>query len=131
MADVFTKEERSRVMSRIRSKNTKAELILKDYLKGTYLRYQPKIRGKPDFGNKSKKIAVFVDGCFWHKCPKCFKAPKTNKKYWNPKIDRNVQRDKEVNRKLRKDGWKVLRFWEHDVKKNSEKIAKKIAQILR
>lgn len=70
-------------MSHIRSKNTRPELNLKELLAGTRLRYQPKIPGKPDFGLKGLKIAIFVDGCFWHKCPKCFVKPKTNAKFWS------------------------------------------------
>jgi len=57
-----------------------------------------------------------VDGCFWHKCPKCFKQPKSNKEYWVPKIQRNVQRDKEQNLYLKRNAWKVIRIWEHDIK---------------
>ena len=117
-------------MSRIRSKGTKAELILKGALVGLHLRYQPNIYGKPDFGNKSRKIAVFVDGCFWHKCPKCFKKPKSNVKYWAPKIEKNVQRDRKINQYLKKDGWIVVRFWEHQVVKNPEKCASKVGKIM-
>ena len=124
MADVFSKETRSQIMSKIKGKNTKPELMLKEFLKGTYLRYQPNIYGKPDFGLKNRKIAIFVDGCFWHKCPKCYKAPSSNKKFWKKKIERNIRRDKKVNRILRKEGFKVIRIWEHDIKKKSFNIDK-------
>ncbi len=131
MADIFSKETRSRVMSKIRSKNTKGELLLKEYLKGNYLRFHPSIYGNPDFGDKKRKIAVFVDGCFWHKCKKCFIAPKSNKKYWLPKLERNVKRDKKVNLELKKQNWKVIRFWEHQIINNPEKSAAKINMLLK
>ena len=86
MTDKHTKEQRSYNMSRIRSTHTKIELDFKPLLIGTYLRYQPKILGKPDFGSKKYKIAVFIDGCFWHKCSKCYIQPKSNRKFWISKI---------------------------------------------
>ena len=127
MPDKITKEQRSYIMSQIRGTKTKPELIVKDSIDGRKLRYQPKgIPERPDFANKTKRIAVFIDGCFWHKCPRCYKPPKSNKKYWKAKIERNTNRDKDVNRKMRKDGWTVLRFWEHQVKKNPAQVAKRI-----
>jgi DNA mismatch endonuclease, patch repair protein len=118
--DVFDKETRSRIMSRIRGSKTKPELKIKRLMNLLEFSYQPKgIYGKPDFANKKLKIAVFVDGCFWHKCPKHYKEPKSNKKYWIPKIKRNVARAKEVEKILRCAGWKVIRIWEHDIRKIS------------
>ncbi|MCX6707534.1 MAG: very short patch repair endonuclease [Candidatus Woesearchaeota archaeon] len=131
MADVFSKETRSKIMSKIRSKNTAGELLLRKCLKGTNLRFHPSVYGRPDFGNAKRKIAVFVDGCFWHKCKKCFIAPKSNKKYWIYKIEGNVKRDKEVNSELKKQDWKVIRFWEHQVIDNPQKCADKIKMILK
>jgi len=132
MPDCFTKEKRSEVMSKIKSKNTKAELILRKFLWKNKLRYMlhQNLPGKPDIVFKSKKVAIFVDGCFWHKCPKCYKEPKSNKKYWIPKINKNVKRDKANNLKLKKDGWKVLRFWEHEIKKDLDSVSKKIIKQL-
>ena len=102
-------------MSRIRGKNTKPELICKKRLKG--FKYQPKnLFGDPDFINYKKKTVVFIDGCFWHKCPKHFIKPKSNKIYWLSKIERNVLRDKEVTFAYRKSGWKVKRIWGHELK---------------
>lgn len=112
--DNLTKEQRSFCMSRIRSKNTKPEL--KHKAKNLNLEYQPNIFGNPDFINWKKKIIVFIDGCFWHKCSKHFIAPKSNKKYWLPKLERNVLRDKEVNFAYKNSNWKVLRIWEHNLK---------------
>ena len=127
LADKITKEQRSYIMSQIRGTRTKPELIVKENIDGRKLRYQPKgILERPDFANKAKKIAVFIDGCFWHKCPRCYKEPKSNKKYWKAKIERNTKRDKYVNRKMKKEGWTVLRFWEHQVKENMAQVVKKI-----
>ena len=131
MPDKITKEKRSYIMSRIRGTRPKPELIVKDSIDGRKLRYQPKgIPERPDFANKTKRIAVFIDGCFWHRCPKCYKPPKSNKKYWKAKIERNTKRDKDVNRKMRKEGWTVLRFWEHQITKNHQQAIGKIIQEL-
>ena len=125
--DTVSKKQRSYIMSQIRGTKTKPELIVKENVDGRKLRYQPKgIPERPDFAIKTKKVAVFIDGCFWHKCPRCYKPPKSNKKYWKAKIERNTKRDRHVNRKMRKEGWTVLRFWEHQVKKNEFYVLKKI-----
>ena len=116
MTDVLTKKQRSYNMSRIRSKNTKPELILKNFLKRKKFEYQNKIYGKPDFINFREKVVIFVDGCFWHKCEKCFKEPSTNKKFWLNKINNNIRRDKEVKRNYSNSGFKVIRIWEHSLK---------------
>lgn len=126
MTDMFTKEKRSEIMSKIRGKNTGPELILKSLLDGRIFRYQPKVYGNPDFASKKHKIAVFIDGCFWHGCPKCNRTPDRNAEYWHAKIHRNKLRDKKITKKLKARGWKVLRFWEHDVNKNPEEVHGKI-----
>ena len=87
------------------------------------------IFGKPDFVFPEVKIAVFVDGCFWHGCPKHANAPKNNREFWRQKIDANKKRDQKVNRRLRSEGWSVQRIWEHDIK-NPERCAKKILRAL-
>ena len=118
MTDVHTPKQRSYNMSRIKASETKLELKLKKFFKILGFVYQPKnIYGKPDFAHRKEKIAVFLDSCFWHKCPKHYKKPSTNKKFWVEKINKNAIRDKKVTRKLKKGGWKVLRIWEHDIKK--------------
>jgi DNA mismatch endonuclease (patch repair protein) len=108
---------RSQIMSRIRGDNTKPEIMMMSHLEAMAIRYeyQPKMEGKPDFYLPGYEIALFVDGCFWHGCPKHFKLPKTNKAFWKNKIDRNKERRKEVRRALRKLGIKVVRVWEHDL----------------
>jgi len=118
MTDVHTKEQRSYNMSRIRASETKPEIKIRNMMKSLGFKYQSKnIYGKPDFIHKKEKIAVFVDGCFWHKCPKHFKIPKSNRKFWSDKINKNTERDKMVTKNLRKNGWKVIRVWEHEVMK--------------
>lgn len=131
MPDKFSKKTRSKVMSKIRSKNTFAETVLKKGLKGLHLRQHPKIYGNPDFGNKKRKIVIFVDGCFWHKCPRHYKEPKSRKKYWLPKLERNVVRAREVNATLKKMGWKVVRLWEHEIQSNMPRCIQKIEKKLK
>ena len=106
MADVFSKKKRSEIMALIRSKNT-----------------------KPDIVFVSKKVAVFVDGSFWHG-HRLKNGQALPRKYWLPKIKRNMERDKEVNLELKKMGWKVIRVWEHDLKKNQKKTLDTIMRIL-
>lgn len=112
--DNLTKEQRSYCMSRIRSKNTKPELKYKEKVLGFI--FQPKAFGSPDFISYKKKIVIFIDGCFWHKCPKHYVGPKSNKSYWLPKLERNEIRAKEVNLTYETAGWKVARIWEHELK---------------
>ncbi|MBU0627626.1 MAG: very short patch repair endonuclease [Nanoarchaeota archaeon] len=126
MPDTFSKKKRSQIMSKIKSKDTLLEIDFKELIKGLRFQYQPKIFGKPDFASKKFKISIFIDSCFWHKCPKHFRKPTSNNFYWTKKINRNVERSKEVNNHLKKKGWKVLRFWEHEIKKNPGKCLIKI-----
>jgi DNA mismatch endonuclease (patch repair protein) len=119
MTDVFTKEKRSWIMGRIRGKWTKQEKIIHNQLKSLKIKHKmhPKTSGSPDIILTDKKIAVFLQGCFWHKCPKHYKEPKSNRDYWLPKINRNVARDKKNITLLKKKGWKVVKVWEHDLKR--------------
>ena len=121
--DVHTKKQRSFNMSRIKSSGTKPELKLRKLLWAAGLRgyrVKNKIKGKPDLYYSSKKLAIFIDGCFWHQCPECFIAPKTNKKFWKEKLYSNIVRDELINEKLKKQKITALRFWEHQVEKNPE-----------
>lgn len=111
-------------MSRIRSSGTKPEfnfrkLIWNKSLKG--YRIKSKILGKPDLYFSKKKIAVFIDGCFWHQCPQDFIRPKSKNNYWDSKIKNNKKRDKKITKKLSELDIKVIRFWEHDIEKDPEK----------
>ena len=129
MADKFSKAKRSAIMSRIRSKNTSLEIEFRKLLwkngLGRY-RIHYNLPGKPDIVYVSKKIVIFLDGDFWHgyNWKKLGKVPP--KKYWQKKIQKNIDRAKKYNKMLKKDGWKVIRIWEHEVKKNPEKCIKKL-----
>jgi len=121
-------------MSKVQ-RNSKPEKVLRKKLFSLGYRYSlnhrfKELNFKPDLVMVSRKKCVFVDGCFWHKCPRCYKEPKSNKRYWLPKIERNVQRDKEQNRYLKKNGWSVIRVWEHELK-NLDKTIKKIERRVR
>ena len=118
--DVLTKNQRKYNMSRIRRSETKPELLIKNELEVLGFSYQPEELGHPDFINKKRKIVVFVDGCFWHKCKLHYVPPETNKTFWMDKIDKNVRRDRAVNLKFKKRGYTVIRFWEHDIIKQPE-----------
>lgn len=122
--DNLTKEQRRLCMSRIKSRDTRIELNFRKYIWGRGLRgyrLDNKIIGKPDLYFTKKNIAVFIDGCFWHKCPICFVKPKTKNKYWDSKIKSNILRDKKINSELKKNGVLVLRFWEHKLKIDMDK----------
>jgi DNA mismatch endonuclease (patch repair protein) len=124
MADVYSKKKRSEVMSCVRSCGNKATEIALARIFGHnhitgWRRHQP-IFGKPDFVFRQAKVAVFVDGCFWHSCPWHATRPKTNRAYWKQKLARNKARDLAVTRKLRAQGWKVLRVWEHDLARQAQ-----------
>lgn len=120
MADNHSKEIRSMNMSHIRSKNSKPEEKVRKYLFSKGFRYRKNVKdlpGKPDIFLKKYKTVVFVNGCFWHKhdCPR-FVWPSSNKEYWVPKIQRNVERDIENTRRLEEQGWQVLTVWECQLK---------------
>jgi len=124
MPDNLTKEQRSLCMSNIRSKWTSAEILLHNFLKGSKIKHKmhPKIDGSPDVIILKQKKAVFLHGCFWHKCRLCYKEPKTRREYWLPKIEKNIIRDRKNERTLRKNGWKIIKIWEHELKKNKNKL---------
>ena len=133
-SDVFSKAKRSEVMSKIRSHGNKAtELALMKLFRLHHItgwRRHQKVFGKPDFLFRRNRLAIFVDGCFWHGCPRCYRRPKSNRKFWDAKITRNQKRDRRVKLVLRNEGWQVLRFWEHDLKANGERAAYRITKSL-
>lgn len=119
-AGFYATNRSSNVMKKIKSQNSKAEILLRQSLWNQGFRYRTsnsKIVGKPDIVFLKRKIAIFIDGDFWHgfEWGKKKKTLKSNRKYWIPKIERNIQRDSEVNTLLENQGWRVLRFWEHQV----------------
>jgi DNA mismatch endonuclease, patch repair protein len=128
--DRVNKTKRSEIMSKIRSKNTHStELRFRAFLiRGGFRGWtlNQKLKGSPDCVFVREKIAIFIDGCFWHGCPKCCRMPKSNTDYWEAKIKRNIQRDREVTVELKNNGWQVLRYWEHDVKECPSTIMKEV-----
>lgn len=131
MVDNLTKEKRSKVMASIKGRNTKPEIIVRKLLWSNGHRYRihnKKVFGIPDISNKNKKIAIFIDGCFWHGCSSCYKEPRTNVAYWRTKIMNNKKRRQEIIKKLRKDGWRILEFWEHRIIKEPETVTKEISR---
>ena len=119
MADVISVEKRSWVMRQVRGKrnrSTECEFIKVLKQRGiSGWRRNYSLPGSPDFVFPKKKVAVFVDGCFWHGYRKHCRMPTSNAAYWQNKIDANVARDRKINRVLKRQGWKVVRFWEHDI----------------
>ena len=134
MPDIFTKKKRSEVMSRIKGKgNQDTELAMIQILRKHHVsgwRRNQAVFGKPDFVFPKQKIALFVDGCFWHGCPlpKHSNLPRNNQEFWAKKLQGNKNRDKLVSRELKKAGWKVVRVWEHELK-YSEKIIAKLSRL--
>ena len=125
MTDILNKTQRSYNMSQIKAKNTKPEMKLRKMLfhnglRGYSIHYG--LIGKPDIVYPKYKLAIFVDGCFWHKCPRCFTTPDTRKEFWAKKIETNKKRDIEINKKLSHMGWTVLRFWEHRIMKDPHSV---------
>lgn len=133
MADIFTKSKRSEVMSAIRGRgNEGTELALIKILRNGKFngwRRHYHLYGNPDFVFPKVRVAVFVDGCFWHGCPRCYKRPKSNQNFWDKKFQKNRRRDRQVNQKLAKLGWKKIRIWEHQLK-NPQSIISRIHKIL-
>jgi DNA mismatch endonuclease (patch repair protein) len=149
MSDVFTKAKRSEVMSRIRSRGNKdtelalAKLLRRHKITGwrrhiqisTSPRPSPQrgegVRVRPDFVFSRVRLAIFVDGCFWHGCPKHATKPKNNRTFWHRKLSANKTRDQLVNQSLRRVGWRVLRIWEHELaRKNEARLLNRIRRAL-
>jgi len=130
--DNLTKLQRRKNMQNIRSSGTSAEILIMRALRRQKIYFAKNVKsiiGKPDIVFRRNKTAVFIDSDFWHVHPKRFIMPKTNMKYWRSKIKQNKKRDKEVNKALKKEGWKVIRIWEYDVKRDVGKCIKKILKL--
>ncbi|MEU6872309.1 very short patch repair endonuclease [Streptomyces sp. NPDC046751] len=111
---------RRRNMQAIRSRDTKPERLIRRLVHAQGLRYRvgakplPDLRRTADMVFRPTKVAVFIDGCYWHGCPEHYVPPKTNPGYWSDKVARNMARDRDTNQQLTDAGWTVLRFWEHE-----------------
>lgn len=136
--DVFSKRKRSEIMASIKghgNKTTELAFITvarRNKLRG-WARNVKGLPGRPDFVFKAAKVAVFIDGCFWHGCPRCSKRRiiHTNKKYWSLKIFGNKERDRRNSRLLRKLGWKVRRILEHQLKRSPDRVIEKLKVAIR
>ncbi|RKT83624.1 T/G mismatch-specific endonuclease [Saccharopolyspora antimicrobica] len=107
-------------MQAIRNRDTEPERLIRRLVHARGLRYRlcarplPGLRRTADMVFRPTKIAVFIDGCYWHGCPEHYKAPRTNPGYWSDKVARNIARDRDTDKQLTESGWLVLRFWEHE-----------------
>lgn len=120
---------RSQQMARIKGKDTLPERLLRKALSGKGLRYRLHWQtpwGRIDVAFPRRRVAVFVDGCFWHGCPTHFVRPKNRRPFWDAKIAGNQARDRRQDEGLAGDGWRVLRFWEHEVEQGVEAVAERI-----
>lgn len=135
MADVFSREKRSDIMSRVKGRGNRAtELRLIQFMRRhniTGWRRNVRIFGSPDFVFIKARLAVFVDGCFWHGCPKHGSLPNSNTTFWRLKLDRNKARDRLVAQTLIASGWRVLRIWQHElVIGNESRVIRRIETAL-
>ena len=133
MTDIFTKQKRSDIMSRIRAKNTKPEILVRRFLFSQGFRfrlYQKNLPGSPDIVLKKHKTVIVINGCFWHGHDNCpiFKMPKTRVKFWASKIERNKARDISERKSLKKLGWKIITVWECQLRK--KKLEKTLTSII-
>lgn len=139
MVDLLTTEERSKMMSKIRSKNTAPEMTVRRYLHSKGFRYRlhdKKLPGKPDVVLPKFKTAIYIHGCFWHAHSGCkyYRLPKSNTDYWIKKIEGNISRDLQKQQVLREMGWKVIIVWECELKRKAEErcaaLVEQIVQIV-
>src|SRR5689334_12180554 len=130
MAERISKAQRSYNMSRIRSKkNVTTEESLATLFrvnKITGWRRHVSLPGTPDFAFFTEQVAVFVDGCFWHRCRKCNWMPVVNSEFWQAKLARNAAKDRQVTRALKRLGWIVVRIWEHSLKRSPGRVIKRV-----
>jgi DNA mismatch endonuclease (patch repair protein) len=133
--DTVSPEKRSEIMRAVKGQGNKdTELVLARLLRQNEIigwRRHHKLFGSPDFIFQKKNVAMFVDGCFWHGCPKHCRMPKGNRTYWKRKITSNKARDRLVSRTLRRANWRVLRIWEHELaRKNEARLLNRIRRAL-
>lgn len=133
MTRLETSDARRQMMARIKGRDTGPELSLRRAVWALGLRYRLQYRigrSRPDMVFVGAKLAVFVDGCFWHGCPQHSTIPKNNRDFWAQKLRRNIERDAESTQWLEVQGWKVLRIWEHDVEASPADCARRVAAML-
>jgi len=127
--DRVSKETRSKIMSKIKSRDTSIEKAVREWLEKNRIKFEdhPKIKGKPDF--KVGNVLIFVDGCFWHMCPIHYKRPKSNTEYWIKNIEEKNKKMRKVRKELKSQGYKIVEIWEHEVRDGS--FVKKLEKIKR
>jgi len=134
--DSVSRQKRSEIMRAVKSRGNKATervfaRILRRHKIARWQRHVA-LAGNPDFAFRKERVALFIDGCFWHGCGRHCRMPKGNRSYWTQKIASNMARDRRVERKLRNSGWRVLRIWEHDLSpKNEARLVVRICRALR
>lgn len=133
--DHVSPETRSTIMRAVKSRGARsterrlrAVLVAKG-IKGWRM-HVGDLPGKPDFVFDAEHLAIFVDGCFWHGCPKCYRRPHSSQDYWDAKVRGNMQRDRRYRVRLRRMGWRVLRFWEHEIASDKRAVYTKIEKAL-
>jgi len=133
MTDIVDRETRSKMMSRIRGRDTRPELMLRSALRRQGLRgyrcHYPRAPGTPDIAFVGRRVAIFVDGAFWHGHPDYFTFGKSGER-WDAKIRRNMERDREVDSDLLSQGWRSIRVWDFEILENSDRVALRLAPSL-
>jgi DNA mismatch endonuclease (patch repair protein) len=127
--DTISPAMRSRVMAQVRSQRNRSTewrlraSLIRSGIRGWKLN-PPDILGRPDFAFLEERLLLFVDGCYWHGCPKCYRRPSSNTDYWDAKVARNRARDVRIGAQLRHQGWRLLRVWEHQLTRTGAVIAR-------
>jgi DNA mismatch endonuclease (patch repair protein) len=133
MTDTVSETKRSEVMRAVRSKDSVMEIHFRKALWKAGYRYKKNARdyfGKPDLALRRHKVVIFLDSCFWHGCEEHCRIPATRRHYWIPKIQRNKQRDIEVNQHYQNNGWHVVRIWEHEMTKSCDDMVTRLIHFL-
>lgn len=133
MADMMTTEQRRKNMQAIKSISLLEEIVSKELWKNglRFRRNTKSLLGKPDISIKKYKVVIFIDSCFWHQCPLHGNMPKSNIEYWQKKLNRNKNRDKEVNDYYNNAGWNIKRIWEHEIKKDLDRVINELSDFIR
>lgn len=131
--DRITPEQRSKVTSSIRAKSHLEDQVAHELFKRglRYRRNNRKLLGTPDISIQKYKVVIFIDSCFWHSWPRHGNRPKSNVEFWNKKLDRNVEKAKEVNAYYEAHGWHIMRVWEHELKEDYEGTIGRIEAFIR
>lgn len=131
--DRMSPEDRHKTMAAVKNRDTDIEMLLRRALwsRGHRYRVSTNLIGHPDIVFPSKRLVVFCDGCFWHGCPRCNQRPETNEQFWSSKIATNRARDQQVTKALTDAGWKVLRYWGCEIRRNLDGVVSDIEAHLR